>query len=117
MVREMEESQGGKEVDVIVNAVNPGYAKSDLAVGLLPEWGLELMFAVLGARTTEEGSRTLVDAAAGGIGTHGAYLSNLKVTAPSRFVLSEEGKRTQRRVFEEVMARLDEIVLGVSKNF
>ena len=35
---------------------------------------------------------------------------------PSAFVLSEEGKKTQERVFKEVMEALEKVVPGISNN-
>lgn len=62
---------------VIVNHVNPGWVVTEV----MREWGgLKLiifkMFRALFARSTEVGSRTLVNAAEGGEETHGQYMDD-----------------------------------------
>ena len=57
-----------------------------------------------------------MDAAAKGEESHGEFLWCGRVRRPSTFVLSEEGKRTQERVFEEVMEELEKVVPGISSN-
>ena len=66
-------------------------------------------------RTTEVGSRTLVDAALRGPETHGKYLRDSKVQRCSPLVESKEGEDVQRRVWEELSARLDRIQPGILK--
>ena len=78
-------------------------------------WGLYFMKLLL-ARSTECGSRTLVHAIVQGPETHGGYLSSCEMVDPSLFVLSEEGKQTQNRVWEELTKKLDIIEPGVTKN-
>ena len=68
------------------------------------------------ARTTEYGSRTLFHAGIQGPESHGAYLSNCGKVDPSPFVLSEEGKLAQKRVWEELLQKLETIEPGISKN-
>lgn len=67
--------QSGKS-DVIINYLNPGLCHSELARG--SPWWLHVMKFFL-ARTTEHGSRSLVNAVEGGEGTHGQYLSDCEV--------------------------------------
>ena len=59
------------------------------------------LFEKLLARTTEDGSRQLVWAALHGdpIEMKGAYVSGMKVMPPSKFVLSEEGRKLQERLW------------------
>ena len=66
---------GGKS-GVIINYVNPGLCHSRLSRDAT--FFLEVMKFFL-ARKTEHGSRTLVNAAAMGEETHGAYLSDCHV--------------------------------------
>lgn len=66
------------------------------------------------ARSTEYGSRTLVHAVSQGPESHGKYLSDCKIVEPSPFVLSDEGKVTQDRVWDELMKKLEAIKPGVT---
>ncbi|KAK4179822.1 putative Dehydrogenase/reductase [Triangularia setosa] len=102
---------------VIVNSVNPGLCKSGLfdkvpVIVSLFIGSLSLIFA----RSSEQGSRTLLAAAAGGRETHGKYMDAAKVAQPSSFVLSDEGKRSQKRAWEELVSILDGVEKGVSGN-
>lgn len=77
------------------------------------------VFAVLMkiiARTTEVGSRTLVHAAMSGREAHGRYMSNCSVTPPAPLVTSAEGEKAQKRVWEELSAKLEQIQPGVMGN-
>ena len=68
------------------------------------------------ARSTEEGSRTLVHAAGQGVETHGKYLSECHVANPSSFLETEDGKRVQEQVWVELSRKLEEIQPGVMNN-
>lgn len=68
------------------------------------------------ARTTEKGSRTLVAAVVAGEESHGMYIGDCTVVDPSAFVLSDEGKKTGERVYEELMGILEGIQPGIGKN-
>ena len=68
------------------------------------------------ARKTEMGSRTLVYAAGAGEETHGEYMVDCKPRDPSKWVRSENGRATQKRVYDEVLAYLEEIEPGVTKS-
>jgi retinol dehydrogenase-12 len=77
----------------------------------------KVMYFAMNARTTEQGSRTLVHAAtAAGPESHGQYLSDCKVMEPSEFVRSAEGKKAGERVWEELSEKLEKIEPGVLKN-
>jgi hypothetical protein len=67
--------QSGKP-EVIINLINPGLCHSELARDA--GWALAILKFLL-ARSTEYGSRTLVDASEGGPQTHGQYLSSCHV--------------------------------------
>lgn len=102
---------------VIINALSPGFCQSTLfrhAPGFLRAV-LEIGVRILG-RTSEMGSRALMAAAAAGRETHGRYMDNCKLRDPSRFVLSEEGQRVQKRVYDELMEVLEGVQPGVTKN-
>lgn len=75
-VRELAGKTRQSEPKVAINMLNPGLCHSALmrsAKGM-QGMGLTVMKALL-ARTTEEGSRTLVHAAVVGMESHGKYLS------------------------------------------
>jgi hypothetical protein len=74
------------------------------------------IFKLLLARSTEYGSRTLVHGGTSGPESHGQYLSDCKVTPPSKFVLSEEGAKTQKRVWRELSKKLEEVQPGILEN-
>ena len=89
---------------IIVNTVNPGYCLSNLRstfTGLRAwlDWMREKAFA----RTSEEGSRQLIWAAVGGEDQldqmRGAYISIAQISEASDFVISEEGKACQDKLW------------------
>ena len=72
------------------------------------------------ARTSEVGARTIVGAAAMGMGEgrrenmHGAYISDGEVVEPDRtLVTSEEGRRVQERVWGEMVEKMEAIMPGI----
>ena len=67
------------------------------------------------ARTTEVGSRTLVHAALAERDTHGQYLQDCQVRPCSPLVEGKEGGAVQKRVWEELAAKLEEIQPGILK--
>jgi len=102
---------------VVLNTVNPGFCHSSLSRSVTGFRAVRFwFFKALMARTTEMGSRTLVYAAAGNEETHGKYMSECQVTEPSEFVRSEEGRKTQERVYKELMGILENIQAGITKN-
>uniref|UniRef100_A0A8H7XYR4 NAD(P)-binding protein n=1 Tax=Psilocybe cubensis TaxID=181762 RepID=A0A8H7XYR4_PSICU len=100
---------------LIVNAPNPGFCAS----GLLRSYttlGQKIKFwfmNLLLARTSEQGSRQFVWAAIGGEERkdelRGAYISLAQVTEPSDYILSEEGKFAQDKIWEDLIAELTKI--------
>lgn len=62
---------------VIVNYINPGLCHSELARD--SGWGLAVLKFFV-ARSTEHGSRSLVNAVEGGEETHGQYMSDCRPT-------------------------------------
>ncbi|KAI9871247.1 MAG: hypothetical protein M1830_003144 [Pleopsidium flavum] len=101
------------EPDVIINYINPGLCHSELARDA--GWGLYFMKLLL-ARTTECGSRTLVNAAEAGMESHGQYMSNCRVSRPSALVRSEEGANVQKRIWDELSQKLETIQPGIMAN-
>ncbi|RAK95957.1 short-chain dehydrogenase/reductase [Aspergillus ibericus CBS 121593] len=101
---------------VVVNCLNPGLCRSQLS----REMDTALVRGVLHllGRTLEVGGRTLVAAAAAGRESHGQYMSNGEL-APhelSSFVTSDDGRKTQQRVWEELSQILEKIQPGVMQN-
>lgn len=66
-------------------------------------------------RSTEVGSRTLVHAGLAGPDTHGKYLSDCRIKPCAPLVEGNEGLEMQRRVWQELSAKLDDIEPGVTK--
>ena len=92
---------------LIVNAVNPGFCHSafrrnwkGLRAWLV--WPMEVFLA----RSTEQGSRQLIWACIGGKDNidqlRGAYISSMQVRESSDFVVSEEGKRAQNKLWVNI---------------
>lgn len=75
---------------------------------------LNLVMRVM-CRTTEVGSRTLVHAALSGPETHGKYMSNCRIEECAPLVQGKEGPEIQRRVWQELTEKLNEIEPGVTK--
>lgn len=90
---------------LIVNTVNPGYCYSGLrasfsGIRAIIDWLMEKALA----RTSEQGARQLVWAAIGGEKgkedeLRGAYVSFASVAEPSDFVIGEEGKVVQEKLW------------------
>ena len=96
-----------RDKSLIVNAVNPGFCQS----AFRRNWkGLRAWLAwpveILLARTADQGSRQLIWACIGGKDDidqlRGAYISAMQVLEPSDFVVSEEGKRAQTKLWVNI---------------
>ncbi|KAH8891559.1 putative short-chain dehydrogenase [Thozetella sp. PMI_491] len=98
------------ENGVTINVVNPGFCRSELSrdsKGLM-RLQIKVMKSVL-ARTTEQGSRTLLHAALAGPETHGKYLSACAISdddIPS-WLAGEVGAKKERRVWEDLLKELE----------
>ncbi|KAL1855157.1 hypothetical protein Plec18167_002144 [Paecilomyces lecythidis] len=113
-VREMAARRPRDSYPVTINMVNPGFCHSEL-VREGSSFLLSTMKYVL-ARTTEVGSRTLVHGVSAGPETHGQYLNKCKVEEPATIVTCPEGPKTQQRVWDELIAKLEKIEPGISGN-
>ena len=102
---------------IVVNTANPGLCKSGLFrhVFFVGQLFVSALTALIG-RSSEQGSRALMAAVAGGRESHGQYVDSGKVMDPSPFVLSEQGKAAQKRVWEELVEILEGIEPGVTGN-
>ncbi|SLM34748.1 short-chain dehydrogenase [Lasallia pustulata] len=106
-------TKANKKSDVIINFVNPGLCHSELAREA--GWGLYILKLLL-ARTTEYGSRTLVNAVEAGQESHGQYMSNCTPSRVAPLVTSAEGVKAQKQVWEELSAKLEKIQPGIMQN-
>jgi retinol dehydrogenase-12 len=102
---------------VILNNPTPGLCHSGLSRNIsgIQAWTFWLIRLLI-ARKTEVGSRTLVAAAAAKEDSHGQYMFNCVVAPPSEFVRSEEGAKTQERVYKELLEILEKIQPEITKN-
>ena len=103
-------SQQGR---VIVNLVNPGWCLTSLGRHK-PEPFVQRVMANIFRRTGEMGSRTLVHGASAGRDSDGKYLSECQVKEQSTYVRSEEGKEMSRRLWMEVVERLEGVERGIT---
>ncbi|KAG9315299.1 short-chain dehydrogenase [Chiua virens] len=104
---------------VVVCTVDPGFCVSRLFRAVEDTWYTGWIMPVLRtlfcARSTEEGSRTLVHAAVAGEGRtmHGRYLSSCQVTEEDDFLFTPKGQTFAAKVWDEtllVLSRVDERV-------
>ncbi|KAL1965183.1 hypothetical protein VTN77DRAFT_5937 [Rasamsonia byssochlamydoides] len=115
--REIAERTANTNPFVIINTLSPGLCYTDLnrnAEGMTA-LVLKVMRALL-AWTAEEGSRTLVHATTAGPQSHGIYISGCKVQNNdiSPFVVSLEGRKAQKKVWSELVEKLERIQPGVT---
>ncbi|KAL8921656.1 MAG: hypothetical protein Q9208_005585 [Pyrenodesmia sp. 3 TL-2023] len=99
--------------NVVLNFVCPGLCHSELARE--GSWSLYFLKLFL-ARTTEAGSRNFVWATQAGPESHGKYIGNCRFEDVSPFVQSAEGLETQKRVWDELSAKLEKIQPGIMAN-
>ncbi|MCJ1231920.1 hypothetical protein MMC12_008599 [Toensbergia leucococca] len=102
---------------VIVNCMTPGACHSDV---LRESTGIEAAMMTVAsfflARSTEVGSRTLVAGIEGGEETHGQYMADCHVEKPAALVSSDDGAKTQKRVWSELSQKLEAIQPGILQN-
>jgi retinol dehydrogenase 12 len=115
IVRQIVEEYAKEGYPVIINSINPGLCHSELMREL--GWIQHIPKFILGARTTEVGSRTLINAASFGPESHGQYLSDCNIAPFSRFIATEEGKKLQVRIWDELKEILEDIEPGILGNF
>ncbi|TLD14793.1 short-chain dehydrogenase/reductase-like protein [Venturia nashicola] len=104
----------GPDYPVVINTVTPGFCHSELARES-PGFLISIMQWIFWARTSETGARTFVLASQAGKESHGQFLMDAKIRQPGGWVLSEEGKVCEHRVWEEVTNVLEGISPGVLK--
>ncbi|KAL2201665.1 NAD(P)-binding protein [Sarocladium strictum] len=102
---------------IILNCVNPGLCKSELDRDVKGVFAaIYAVVKALLARTTEVGGRTLVHAASSGEESRGKYLSECRVAKPGGLVQSKEEQALSKRLHAELIAILEQIQPGVTKN-
>lgn len=108
---------GGGKPRVVVNALNPGFCRTQLFRRMpFPfDYVVALGLLLLG-RTAEMGSRTLVVAAAAGEETQGKYMESCQLRDPSPYAMSEDGRKMGKKVYEELIEILEGIEPGVTGN-
>ncbi|KAK0224414.1 hypothetical protein EDD85DRAFT_241407 [Armillaria nabsnona] len=105
---------------ITVNSVTPGLCYSDIGSDVPAEEAerMQKMREEL-AFTTEEGSRQLVYAAVGSLDNEeklrGKYINLSEVVEESDFVISEDGKIVQNKVWEEMLEILGKVDPKVSE--
>ncbi|KAJ5931443.1 retinol dehydrogenase 14 [Penicillium verrucosum] len=104
-IAELVPRDGLGEPLVIVNAVTPGFCKSDLLTREKAPWILKLVQALI-ARTVEDGSKTLLHAVTQGAETHGRWLENQVITDPGTIVTSDEAAVVRNKVWAEIISVL-----------
>ena len=111
IIRQIVEEEAKFGYPVIINNINPGLCRTGLARDA--GWAQYIAFTVFHARSTELGSRTLVDAASFGSESHGQYLSDCRIATVSSFVTSTEGQKTGKQAWSELKIILEEIQPGI----
>ncbi|KAK4168180.1 hypothetical protein QBC43DRAFT_309822 [Cladorrhinum sp. PSN259] len=114
-VLEFGKEHPASEFPVTLNCFGPGLCHSGLGREV-PGLAFVIIKAIL-ARSTEVGSRTLFHAGTVGAESHGRYLADCEISQPGAFVRSPEGQDAQKRIYKELLQRLDEIKPGVTRNF
>ena len=114
-LREIAREHPVKQLGCTLNLVNPGWCHSELTREMTSP--VVTVVKKVMCRTTDAGSRTLVDAAIGhGNDTHGQYLSNQRVADVAPLVASIEGLDVQKKVWHELAQMLEVIQPGILKN-
>jgi NAD(P)-dependent dehydrogenase (short-subunit alcohol dehydrogenase family) len=107
-----------KDSGIVMNMINPGLCKTELSRDRNFQAFVLSVMKLLLARTAEQGSRTLVAAAAAGKESHGCYMTDALVDdgALSPFVTSDKGAKAGKELWRQLQPILNGIVTGVTKN-
>lgn len=103
---------------VLINMANPGFCMPSNIFHLSPRIAqLFVRFlALLVARTTDVGARTLLAAVEAGPATHGRYLESGVASMIDPYITSDEGVAMQSKLWGEFLAVLEGIEPGVTRN-
>ncbi|KAK4995159.1 hypothetical protein LTR66_004967 [Elasticomyces elasticus] len=104
-----------RQLGCIISLVNPGWCHSELARELITPV-VKFVMNIM-CRTTEVGSRTLVDATVShGSEVHGQYLSDQKAKPVAPLVQGKGGAEIQMHVWQELAEKLEHIQPGILRN-
>ena len=109
-----ERENGRGKGEIVLNCVNPGWCRTGLFRTNDGGAGARVMLRLIG-RTAEEGSRTLVHGLSAGRESQGEFLGECEVKQPGVFVGSEEGRKMQRDVWEQLVGRLERAEPGCTR--
>ncbi|RYP79126.1 hypothetical protein DL771_000104 [Monosporascus sp. 5C6A] len=116
---QMLQSKNKGKSQVVLNIVEPGSCQTQLLREKSWPWYYEAItrigFGIIG-RTPEMGARTYISAATAGWKSHGIYLEDCQLSTPHEFVDSKEGRRIQKKIYQELMEILENIEPGISNN-
>ena len=112
-VRELASKRTADQPAITINMVNPGLCESELSRE--GNARIKIMKFFL-ARSTEKGSRTLVNGTVSGPETHGEYLNMCKVTPTASVTQGQQGQKIQKKLWGELMEKLENIEPGISGN-
>lgn len=113
VVREMAAQRPAEAYPVTINLVNPGLCRSEL--GREEPGFLFNVMIFLFARTAEVGSRNLVYGASADPDTHGQYLDRCRTKTAATVATGPTGLETQRKVWEELLEKLEKIEPGIAQ--
>jgi NAD(P)-dependent dehydrogenase (short-subunit alcohol dehydrogenase family) len=104
------------DVDVIINSVHPGLCQTQLfrSVPFPVSVVMRLSLRAVG-RTPEVGSRCLVAGALAGPESHGKYMEDCAVADYPSIMNGDAGVVMQAKVWEELLAILEDIPPDISK--
>src|SRR5882757_9767880 len=93
---------------VTITLVHPGFCVSSLgrSMNLVTRWVGNAMRRLIG-RSTEVGSRTLVQGACAGPESHGQFMSDGQNQDVEQWIYSDMGKKVQEKVFGQTMRVLE----------
>ncbi|PWY92766.1 NAD(P)-binding protein [Aspergillus heteromorphus CBS 117.55] len=106
-------------VSVVVNTVSPGFCVSSLGrqyTRFYERWATWLAWKLF-ARTTEQGSRSLVTATYQGVESHGrCWRSDGYLDESTALTTGPEGKQLQEKAWEEILDVLEEHCEGLKES-
>ncbi|KZO93404.1 NAD(P)-binding protein [Calocera viscosa TUFC12733] len=99
---------------IIINDVCPGMIKTELNRNA-PFWAWPVIWAMqLGSNPVEKGAACYVAAVASvGKESHGLWYQYMRLTPYAPVVTDEEGKKLQKRIWNETLGVLDKVVPGI----
>lgn len=118
MVQQLEKELAGRlgkgKNRVVVNCVNPVWCATELSRYYDKGKAVAAIFSMIG-RSAQDGGKTLVHAVTAGWETHGKYLSECMVKDESRFVVSEDGKQVQKRLWRDLEEEIERLAPGTMR--